>query len=77
VDNFNFDVPPKIAAVDVDRWGVDLGVLHHHHDGGEGVVNAAEVSEAILLFVENAVVFCILGACVFYHSLYRDYAGCS
>jgi hypothetical protein len=44
---------------------VNLCVLHYHYDGGEGVVDAANESEAGLLLAEDAAGFCILRACVF------------
>jgi hypothetical protein len=40
-------------------------VLHHHDDGGKGVVDAALEAEAVLLLAEDAVDFCIFKACVF------------
>jgi hypothetical protein len=44
---------------------VNCGILHHHHDGGEGVVDAALVAESIRLVAEDAVGFFILRACIF------------
>jgi hypothetical protein len=39
----------EVHVYDVDVLLVDFGVLHHHDDGGEGVVDVALVAEAILL----------------------------
>jgi hypothetical protein len=39
---------------------VELGVFHHHDDGGESVVYAAVFPESILLVAKDAVSFCVL-----------------
>jgi hypothetical protein len=45
---------------------VDICVLHHHDDGGEGVVDATKDSESLrMLFTEDAVGLCVFRACVF------------
>jgi hypothetical protein len=46
----------------VDIIVVYLCVLHHHHDAGEGVVDAAKESEPVLQLAKDAVCYCILGA---------------
>jgi hypothetical protein len=55
----------EVRALDVDVFVVYFCPLHHHDDGGEGVVDAAKGAEAVLLLAEDAVGFCILTACVF------------
>jgi hypothetical protein len=55
----------EVRVYDVDVLVVNFGVLLHHDEGGEGIVDAAEEEESILLFVENSVRFCVLGAGVF------------
>jgi hypothetical protein len=49
----------------VDVLFVEFRVLHRHDDGGEGVVDAAVLSKAVLLVGENAVGFGVFRACVF------------
>jgi hypothetical protein len=43
---------------------VDSGIFHNHDDGRKGVVDATEEVEAALLFVEDAVDFCVFGTCI-------------
>jgi hypothetical protein len=54
----------RVHAVDV--LVVSFGIFHHHGDGGKGVVDVALVAESIMLVAEDAVSFCIFGACVIY-----------
>jgi hypothetical protein len=49
----------------VDVLVVDFCNLHHHDDGGEGVVYAALMAESIWLVAKDAVGFCIFRACIF------------
>jgi hypothetical protein len=46
----------------VDVFVVDICVLHHHDDGGEGVV---DVAKSVLLLAEDAVGVCVFRACIF------------
>jgi hypothetical protein len=39
---------------------VELGVLHHHDDGGESVVDAGVFPQAIRLVAKDAVGLCVL-----------------
>jgi hypothetical protein len=39
----------EVRVHDVDVIFVDLGVLQHHDDGGESVVDVALVSESVML----------------------------
>jgi hypothetical protein len=55
----------EVRVHDVDVFVVYFGILRHHDGGGEGVMDAAKEAEAVLLFAEDAVGFCIFGACVF------------
>jgi hypothetical protein len=45
----------EVRIHDVDVFVVNFCVLHHHDDGGEGVVDFAKESESILLLDEDAV----------------------
>jgi hypothetical protein len=56
---------PNRPSNDVDVFVVELGILHYHDDGGEGVVYTALMAESILLIAEDAVGFCIFRAYVF------------
>ena len=47
----------EIRVHDVDVFVVEFRVLHRHNEGGEGVVDAAVLSETVLLVAENAVGF--------------------
>jgi hypothetical protein len=47
----------EIRVHDVDVFVVESRVLHRHDEGGEGVVDAVVLSEALLLVAENAVGF--------------------
>jgi hypothetical protein len=51
--------------VRVDAVEVNFCVLHHHVDGGEGVVDAAKELESVFFHAEDAVDFCVLRGCVF------------
>jgi hypothetical protein len=55
----------EVREHDVDVFVVIFCVLHCHDDGGEGVVNVAEETEAVLLLVEDAVGFSTFRACIF------------
>ena len=55
----------EIRVHDVDVFAVEFRVLHRHNEGGEGVVDAAVLSEAVLLVAENAVGFGVFRACIF------------
>jgi hypothetical protein len=52
----------EVGIHDVDVLVVELGVLYHHDDGGESVVDGAVFPEAILLVGKDAVGFCVLRA---------------
>jgi hypothetical protein len=45
---------------DLEVLVVELGVLHHHGDGGESVVDAAVFPESIMSVAKDAVSFCVL-----------------
>jgi hypothetical protein len=47
----------EVRVHDVDVVVVDFCILHHHDDGGEGVVYATLMSEPVLLVAEDAVGF--------------------
>jgi hypothetical protein len=47
----------EVRVHDVDVLVVNFGIFHHHHDGGEGVVDATLVAEPILLVASDAVGF--------------------
>jgi hypothetical protein len=55
----------EVRIHDVYVFVVHFDILQDHHDGGEGVVDAAYKAESILLFAKDAVGFCVLGACIF------------
>jgi hypothetical protein len=55
----------EVHVHDVDVFVVSFCVLHHHDDGGEGVVDGAKEAEVVLPLAEDAVVLCIIRACVF------------
>jgi hypothetical protein len=55
----------EICVHDVDVFAVEFRVLHSHYEGGEGVVDAAVLSESVLLVAENAVGFGVFRACIF------------
>jgi hypothetical protein len=50
----------EVGIHDVEIPVVEVGVLHHHDDGGESVVNAAVFPESIMLVAKDAVGFCVL-----------------
>jgi hypothetical protein len=50
----------EVGIYDVEVLVVELGVLHHHDDGGESVVDAAVFPESIMLVAKDAVGFCVL-----------------
>jgi hypothetical protein len=41
----------EVRVHDVDVFVVEFGVLHHHDDGGEGVVYVALVAEITIMLV--------------------------
>jgi hypothetical protein len=51
---------PEVGIHDVKVLVVELGVFHHHDDGGDSVVYAAVFPESILLVAKDAVRFCVL-----------------
>jgi hypothetical protein len=57
--------PLKSAYMTYISFLVELRVLYHDDDGGEGVVDAAVLSKAVLLVAENAVGLGVFRACVF------------
>jgi hypothetical protein len=50
----------EVGIHDVEVLVVKLGVLHHHDDRGESVVDAAVFLLSILLVAKDAVGFCVL-----------------
>jgi hypothetical protein len=48
-----------VRVDDVDVLFVQFGVLHHHDEGGQSVVDAALVAKSVLLVAEDAVGFCV------------------
>jgi hypothetical protein len=40
----------EVRARDADVHVVDLGVFHHHDEGGEGFANTAEEAKSVFLF---------------------------
>jgi hypothetical protein len=56
----------EVGIHDVDVFVMNFGVLHHHDDGGQGVVDAAVLAESFLLVAKDAVGFGVFRACIFY-----------
>jgi hypothetical protein len=55
----------EVGIHDVEVLVVELGVLHHHDDVGESVLDDAVFPESIMLVAKDAVGFCVLSACIF------------
>jgi hypothetical protein len=62
----------QVRVHDVDVFVVYFCIFHHHHDGGEGVVDAALYAEPIILVAENAVGFRIFRAWIVYESKFEQ-----
>jgi hypothetical protein len=50
----------EVGIHDVEVLVSELGVLHHHDDGGQCVVDAAVVADPILLVAKDTVGLCVL-----------------
>jgi hypothetical protein len=55
----------EVRVYDLNVFVANFCVLHHHDDGSEGVVFAAKETEAVVLFAEDTVGFCVFVACIF------------
>jgi hypothetical protein len=55
----------EVRVHDIDVFELNFGILHHHDDGGEGVVDIALVAESIMLVTKDVVGFCVFRACIF------------
>ena len=55
----------EVRVHDINVFAVEFRILHRRNEGGKGVVDAAVLSEAVLLVAEDAMGFGVLRACIF------------